>query len=426
MLNLLRRFNAQKLLFLCQNTGNPRWTSIGYDALAEEGFQKNVFAYRAINLISKNIASIPVNIRENHDIGEVDRLNESGECSNKINLRLQKLCKLCDRPNAKQTRNAFVEMLVNFLLISGNAYIYFGENEELRCLRPDRVQIVPNKNNTGADSYVYTVDSAKFSLEEGKVLHIKFFNPLNDWYGYSPLQAASQSIDQYNEMSRHNLAILQNGGRPSGCFTVKNGVNLTDEQREQLRADIQNAYAGAKKAGKILLLEGGLEWKEMGLSPKDLDFETGKNVAAREIAQAFGIPPILLGIKGDAAFSSYREARLHFWEDTILPLAEYVWNEIVEWLAEKYQLDVTVNLNIESIQALSEKREAVWRKISDSKFLSDEEKREILWTQNYGYSLSKKADGEAVNSKQEENEEAAEKIDKEKNSANFSELEQQK
>jgi HK97 family phage portal protein len=363
MINLLRHFNAckEKNLFMYQGIAAPQWTPARYDALTEEGYQKNVFAFRAINLIAKAIASIPISLTDRESKKEDKVLN-----------------KILKKPNEMQTKSSFLENVVGNLLISGNAFVHCNNVSELHCLRTDRIQINPNKTKTAVDSYTYCVDLSKFSIEKEDMLHLKFFNPLNDWYGFSPLQAASQAIDQYNEMSKHNLSILQNGGRPSGCLVAKNTENLTHEQRMQLRSDIREAYAGTSNSGRIMLLEGGLEWREMGLSPKDMDFNMGKNITAREISQAFGVPPLLLGISGDSSFSTYREARLHFWEDTVLPLVEFIRLEFENWLSIKFQRNVEMIFDIETIHALISQRENLWHKISEADFLTTNEKREIL------------------------------------------------
>ncbi|MDR1982791.1 MAG: phage portal protein [Holosporaceae bacterium] len=363
MLNLLKYFSAKKedIFFTYQGINSPQWTPCRYDALSAEGFQKNVFAFRAINLISRGISSIPVSIRSCHDRKEDEFLTN-----------------VFNRPNESQTKSSFLENLVNYLLISGNAFVNCDNENKLRCLRTDRVDIVPNKSKTAVESYVYSVDLSKFPVEKKDMLHLKFFNPLNDWYGFSPLHAALRAIDQHNEMSKHNLSILQNGGRPSGCLVVKNSENLTEEQRQQLRSDIRDAYEGTANSGRVMVLEGGLEWKEMGLSPRDLDFNTGKNLAAREIALAFGVPPLLMGIHGDSAFANYKEARLHFWEDTIVPLAEFIRLEFSSWLSVRFGRQVEMVFDLDAVHALISRRENLWNKISSADFLTINEKREIL------------------------------------------------
>lgn len=358
MLNILKRFYNRNdtHLFAYQGTNTPYWSAPKYENWARDGFKRNVFVFRAINLIAQGISSIPVQLE--------------GEDSDLLSTILS-------TPNDLQGQNSFIETIIYYLLISGNSFIRLGEDNSLCCLRSDRVKLLPNSDNTAVASYCYNVASIKISIPADDILHLKLFNPLDDWYGHSPLESAMQAVDQYSEMARHNLAILQNGGRPSGCFILKQS-NLTDEQRAQLRDDITANYSGTRRAGKILILEGGLEWKEMGLSPKDMDFESGKNITAREIAQAFGVPPVLLGIQGDSAFTSYKEARLHFWEDTVLPLAERIWSDIIHWLTRRLQLSVSIRLNIDAIPALSVRRDRVWNRISNAQFLTINEKRKIL------------------------------------------------
>lgn len=366
MRNLLKHFGigrkTSNVFFSYQGVSDPQWTPCRYDTISENAFQKNAIAFRAINLISRGIASIPMSVKNHHDKSE--------------NLELTNLL---NRPNENQSRGMFFESLVNYLLISGNAFIYWGENGDLNCLRTDRIRVVPNASKTAVESYQYDVDTSTFILSRNDILHLKLFNPLNDWYGLGPLQVASRSIDQHNAISDHNLAVLQNGGRPSGCLMVKNGTeNLSDEQREQLREDIKNAYAGSSNAGKMMVLEGCFEWKEMGFSPKDLDFSGGKNISSREIALALGVPPSMVELCENSNFGSYKESRLHLWEDTILPIGELVRLELSNWFSKKIGTPVEIVFNLDAIHALTSKREILWQKISDANFLTTNEKREIL------------------------------------------------
>lgn len=236
------------------------------------------------------------------------------------------------------------------------------------------------------EAYEYTINGRKRVVPvdsltgKGPIVHIKFFHPLNDWYGMSPLEAALISVDQHNGVSSHNLALLQNGGRPSGAFIVKTeeGIPLTDTQRETLRSDLRSLYEGAHNAGKVLLLEGDFDWREMGLSPKDLDFVEGKLLSAREIAQAFGVPPMLVGVPGEATFSNYKEARFHLWEDTILPLVDFIVAELNLWLVSQFGDQLCLEYNLDDIPALSSRREALWNRVEAASFLTNAEKRELL------------------------------------------------
>src|SRR5947208_2463309 len=124
------------------------------------------------------------------------------------------------------------------------------------------------------------------------------------------------------------------------------------------------ATAGASNAGRPMLLEGGLDWKPMSLTPKDMDFLEAKHTAAREIALAFGVPPMLLGIPGDNTFANYAEANRTFFRQTVLPLASRVGAAIAQWLAPQFGEAIRVVIDTDRIDALAADRAALWDRVS--------------------------------------------------------------
>src|SRR5690606_16927691 len=114
------------------------------------------------------------------------------------------------------------------------------------------------------------------------ILHLRFFHPLDDHYGFAPIEAAATALDIHNTASAWNKALLDNSARPSGAlvYTAKDGANLSAGQYERLKAELAEGFTGAARAGRPLLLEGGLDWKAIGLSPRDMDFLEAKNGAA--------------------------------------------------------------------------------------------------------------------------------------------------
>ncbi len=357
----------------CNVMGRPVWTPRNYQLLADEGYQKNVIVYRCVSLISRGLGSVPWLLYDHDE--EVER---------------HPLLDLLNCPSPRQAGSAFMEVLVGHLLLVGNAYIeavFNGEGQvvELYALRPDRMRVIPGATGLPI-AYEYEVNGHKRRLEcdpvsgQSAVLHLKNFHPLNDWYGMSPIEAAARSIDQHNGVGEHNLALLQNGGRPSGALMFKpsNSNPLSETQRDGLREDIRRLYEGNANAGRILVLEGDFDWKEMGLSPKDLDFIEGKLLSAREIAQAFGVPPMLVGVTGDATFANYKEARYHLWEDTIIPLLEFLVAELNLWLCPYFAEGIKLGYDTDEIPALAQRREAVWTKIQEADFLTINEKREAV------------------------------------------------
>lgn len=365
--------SATAPLFVSAGSHQPVWTPRQYDTLAEEGYQKNIIVYRCVSLIARGVASVPWQVYKHE-----------------ARLETHPLLTLLENPNPQQGLSRFMEALTSYLLLSGNAYVeaVIPEKEpwELYLLRPDRMRVIPGKSGV-PEAFTYTLQGRSVRIPvdplngRSRVLHIKTFNPLHDWYGMSPIEAAAHAIDQHNAVASHNLALLQNGGRPSGAIQFhpdKDGYVLSEEQREQLREELRTAVEGMRNSGRVLMLEGNFEWKEMGLSPKDLDFIEGKYLSAREIAQVYGVPPMLVGVPGDATFSNYKEARYHLWEDTILPHLEMIKCEFNQWLSPLFGEDLSITYDTDSIPALAPKREALWGKIEKASFLTLNEKRALV------------------------------------------------
>ena len=210
------------------------------------------------------------------------------------------------------------------------------------------------------------------------VLHGTLFHPLDDYYGLSPIEAAAKAIDVHNEGAAWTKSLLDNAARPSGALVFKgtSGLsNLTEEQFNRLKRELGDNYAGAMNAGRPLVLDGDLEWQGMSHSPADLDFANTRDVAAREIALSFGVPPMLLGIPGDNTYSNYREANLAFWRGTVLPLVARTASSLTRWLAPKFGDTLRIGFDADQVQALALERESTWDKLNAASFLTLNEKR---------------------------------------------------
>jgi HK97 family phage portal protein len=212
------------------------------------------------------------------------------------------------------------------------------------------------------------------------ILQLALFHPLDDHYGFAPIEAAAFALDIHNAAGQWNKALLDNSARPSGAlvYSAKDGGNLSIEQYERLKAELENGFSGATRAGRPLLLEGGLDWKAMSLSPKDMDFLEAKNAAAREIALAFGVPPMLLGIPGDNTYANFKEANAAFWRSTVLPLTAKIAGALTGWLAPAFGEGLRIWFDADQVDALSVDREALWARIGAADFLTVNEKRDAV------------------------------------------------
>ncbi len=372
-------------LVALQHPGRAVWSPHRFDAFAQEAYQKNVIAFRAINQVSRAAASVPWRLaqgRGKRGGGALDR---------------HPLLDLLARPNPMMAGSEFIEAVTGYYLIAGNAFIEAvggdglgdggGPPRELWPLRPDRMKVVAGKTGL-PQGYTFTLAGAERRWDadpvSGRVpiLHLKTFHPLDDWYGLSPVEPAGFAIDQRNESDKWNMALLQNGARPSGAlvYEPRDGAaaNLTDEQFARLRQEVAAQYGGAKNAGRPMLLDGGLRWQERSLSPRDMDFLDVRHAASRDIAQAFGVPPQLLGIPGDSTYSNYQEARLALWEETVIPLLRHLRDEFNAWLAPHFGEGLALDLDLDQIPALTLRRERTWARLQDAEFLTANEKRESV------------------------------------------------
>lgn len=359
-------------LIAVSHQGRPVWTPRDYAALAREGYQKNPVVHRAVRLVTEAAASVPWVVYEQVD----------GELVERADTPLQALLA---RPNPRQAGRDLLEAVYGHLLIAGNAYVeavsVAGSVRELHVLRPDRMRVVPGADGW-PEAWDYAVGgrSVRFRGEPGRIppiLHLSTFGPLDDHYGFPPIEAAQVSLDVHNAASAWAKSLLDNSARPSGAlvYAPKDGGNLSDDQYQRLKQELEEGYQGARNAGRPLLLEGGLDWKAMSHSPRELDFIEAKREAAREIALAFGVPPMLLGIPGDNTYSNYAEANRAFWRLTVLPLVERTAAAIAGWLAPEFGDRLVLGTDTDQVPALTQEREALWARINRADFLSVAEKR---------------------------------------------------
>ncbi len=347
------------------------WSSGDYATLSRVGYMRNPIVNRCVRMISEAAASAEL------------QLNAADEV-----LSEHPLLSLLQRPNPRQSGKVFMEGLYGHLLVSGNAYVEMvrigDEPRELHLLRPDRVRVVADSAGW-PKAYEYSSGSKTIRHQlddEGNsaILHLAQFHPLDDQYGFPPLQAALMALDVHNAASQWNKSLLDNSARPSGAlvYSAKEGNNLTDEQFDRLKQELEEGYSGAHRAGRPLLLEGGLDWKAMGYSPRDMDFMEAKNGASRDIALAFGVPPMLLGIPGDNTYSNYREANRAFWRQTVLPLLGRTCDALSHWFSANQHEDMQLAYDMDRIEGLALEREALWKRIGNADFLEEDEKRRAV------------------------------------------------
>jgi HK97 family phage portal protein len=301
------------------------WTNRNYKDLAREGYESAVWVYACIRALTTQTSYVRPILYQQRRGGAMEELDT------------HPLLDLISRPNDEQALERFLENAYATFLVSGNAYIErVGlENRppvELYVKRPDRMKVNPGNAAQRIGGYTYEIGGQTYRFQPWEILHLKTWSPLDDWYGLSPLAAAARGVDTFNAGQAHNLALLQNGARPSGAWV--NNSTMTDDQFRRLREQIDDATR-TNNRGRPILLEGGISWQELGVNPRDLDFLAGQEDAARQIHAAYGVHPVLTGLQ-TGTFENQREAIRNLVTLSVFPFLDMLFGELTRWIAPAY------------------------------------------------------------------------------------------
>jgi len=331
-----------------------------YSEQFEEVFRRNPVGQRAVRLVSGMLGSLTIDV--------VEGAARAGELVQADGL---------------------LESIAANLLLHGNAYVQLIADErdrpaELCQLRPERVQVL-NDDRGWPIGYVYRAGAQLMrygrddALGRQQVAHIKALHPRDDHYGMGCIEAVIAAASVHNRAARWNKALLDNAARPSGALSYEpaDGAVLSAEQYRRLKEDLTAEFSGSANAGRPLLLEGGLKWQALSLTPADMDFVALKEGAARDIALAFGVPPVLVGLPGDATYANAREAGRALYRQTILPIAGRILGALQAMLSD-WMGPVKLAVDADQISELAEDRAKLWQQVEAASFLSDQEKRVML------------------------------------------------
>lgn len=355
------------------------WTPRDFAHLTSEGYSKNVYVFRCVEYVSTAFAGVPWCLYSKEGVYK-RRLKE---------IRKHPLLSLWERPNPQESGTDWRARVAAFRLLNGNSYIErvgpnSGPPKELYSHRPDRMEVVSGNAVNPIAGYVYTANGVPTPFRAEQILHWKAFHPLNDWYGMSPLEATSYSLDQNNESRAWNVSLLQNACRPPGAFVAEDG--LTDDQFQRLQELVESRYSGSMNAGRPLLLEGGAKWEKFGYDAVEMAWIEGLKLSTREICTGFGVPPELLGDSANKTYSNYGEARKAFYEETILPLLDSFRDAINAWLMPLFGEGLYLSYDKDEIEALREDQDKVHARVREDVrggILTPNEAREAIGYDKY-------------------------------------------
>ena len=277
------------------------------------------------------------------------------------------LVELLQKVNPFWTFQRLIEMTELSLCLWGSAYVFLdrGTNRRGRPLemwwaRPDRVTVVPDKENY-VSHFLYQVGTAQppIRFERDEVIWLRYPNPLDEFDGLSPLASAAIAADTSRAAMISNAAMFRNGLQMAGVVLPANGQNLTEEQARGLEQAMSRRFKGADKAHRWGVLRFEAKFQALSVTPKDAEFLGSLKWSLEEICRAYGVPLDLVG--GERTYANQKDARLAIWTDTILPEARFISTELTEQLLPLFpNVADVIEFDASGVAVLQEAEQAKW------------------------------------------------------------------
>lgn len=291
-------------------------SSSGKVVTADKAIQLSA-VWACVRLLSESISTLPLKIYERQADG-----------SRKLAQSHPVYQVLCRRPNLEMTPSRFMLMMVASVCLRGNAFVeklFIGS--KLVSLVPLLPQnMVVKRLDNGRLEYTYTENGKKRVIPEKNLMHIRGFG-LDGVCGMMPMMAGRDVIGAAMAVEESAAKIFENGLQSSGFLSSEKALDA--DQRERLRGYMQ-AFTGSRNAGKIMVLEGGLEYQNVTMNPEAAQMLESRAFSIEEICRWFRVPPFMVGhtSKQSSWASSLEGMNLQFLTHTLRPLLVNIEQEI--------------------------------------------------------------------------------------------------
>jgi len=264
------------------------------DDPAEQVAHYKHWVYSAVNAIAFRCAM--VNLRLYAASGTAGR--GAGTREGRRELTSHPFLDLLDYVNPFHTRFWLWSTTLTFLELTGNAYWYvvrngLGTPVELWLIHSQFVRVIPDRERFIA-GYEYRRGSEVVRFEPGEIVHLKYPNPESLFYGRGPLQAAAEAVDTHEAIKSAEVSSFRKGAFPG--LAISTGEELSEATVERLRRGIEAFYSGAENAGKVIVLERGLQAAPITLTPREMDFLHSSRLTRDEILGIFKVPAAIAGL----------------------------------------------------------------------------------------------------------------------------------
>lgn len=261
----------------------------------------------AVNVIAQAVASMPCYLFEVNADGRKRVENHSVEYL------------LNEMPNRNQTPYQFKEVMMRHVLLTGNAYAVIGWNDkgQPESLTPYPPHAV-NVQRTTAGAYLYQITDFNGTVNvylQDEVLHLRHASH-DGFMGRSPITVCREAVGLGLAQQKHGASIMKNGLMAGGIVTT---AEWFDQAKGQKAIEALKRYQGAKNAGKTPILEGGMEYKQLGMSNQDAEWLASRKFTIEDVARIFNISPIFLQDYSHSSYANFSEASRAFLGQTLRP-----------------------------------------------------------------------------------------------------------
>lgn len=322
----------------------PKWNAYDTQRAIRDGYKRSTWVYACVRLRAANAAQVPWIVERETPEGWVEAENH----------QLQAILK---RPNPAYDWSEMVRRFVYSLDLTGDAWAtktrgggagVTGAVREIWPILPEHVDIIPGRNAM-IRAYKYRRSNISTEIPAEDMLHLRYANPGDMYYGLSPLSAAARAVDIDEEAEKWQKVTLQNMAVPPGALLLEGDVG--QEEYEQTKRWVSE-QRGADHAREMWVLANA-KYQSMAQSATDLDFMEGRKMSREEICAAFSVPLPLVGIYDKATLSNIETAREIFWREGLIPVLDEIQGQLNLQLAQEYE-GIRLRYDLSNVEALAE------------------------------------------------------------------------
>ena len=271
------------------------------------------------------------------------------------------VARLLERVNPWYTRTDLWRATEIYLCLWGSAFwaIERGEDgePELWPLRPDRMAVIPDRRRH-VRGFVYrgapgALPGEQVAYTPDEIIWLRYFNPLEELAGLSPLAPARLSADMGHEGLHFNRHLLRNSARPD--FLLLTNQEMNEAELEDFYARWEQRYQGSENARRPAVASAVRDVKTLGLSHRDIDFIQGLRWSLEEVSRAYGVPKLLLGDFERATYANVQASERMFWRNTVAPEVKFLEDQVNRSLLPRLGYpQLTAEFDLSAIEALQE------------------------------------------------------------------------